>query len=143
MKITICSSLSFVNKIKEISEKLKNLNHEVLLPRTAELIIKGELTQDQINKEKGTEAFSHRIIKNDAIKFHCSKIKNSDSILVLNYDKNNVKNYIGGAVFLEIGFAHIFDKKIFLLNEIPEINYKDEILAVQPIILNGDLLKIK
>ena len=143
MKITICSSLAFVKEIKETSDNLIKLNHEVLLPKTAELIIKGELTQEQIDKEKGTEAFSNRIIKNDAIKVHCSKIKSSDAILVLNYDKNNVKNYIGGAVFLELGFAYIFDKKIFLLNDIPGISYKDEITAMSPIVLNGDLSKIK
>lgn len=41
-----------------------------------------------------------------------------------------------------MAFAHVLDKKIFLLNPIPEIPYKDEIVAMQPIILDGDLAKI-
>ncbi len=44
---------------------------------------------------------------------------------------------------MELGFAYVNDKKIFLLNPIPDLPYKEEIEAVQPIVLNGDLSKIK
>jgi len=46
--------------------------------------------------------------------------------LVVNPDKNNVANYIGGNVFLEMGYAHILKKKIFLYNDIPAMPYADE-----------------
>lgn len=82
-------------------------------------------------------------IENDYIKYHYNEIVNSDAVLVLNFDKNEIKNYIGGNTLIEMGNAYVLDKKIFLLNPIPEINYKDEIVAMQPIILNGDLEKIK
>ena len=68
----------------------------------------------------------------------------SDAILVLNYDKKGIKNYIGGNTLMEIGFAHILNKKIFLLNPIPDIDfYKSEIEATKPIILNGNLSNLK
>lgn len=76
------------------------------------------------------------------IKRYFQLIKESDGILVCNFEKNGIKNYIGGNTFLEMGLAYVLDKKIFLLNPIPEVNYKDEILAMEPIILNGDLEKI-
>jgi hypothetical protein len=58
-------------------------------------------------------------------------------------DKNGIKNYIGGNTFLEMGFAHVLNQKIFLLNPIPEIPfYKTEIEAMRPVVLNGDLAKI-
>jgi len=41
--------------------------------------------------------------------------------------------------FLEIAFAYVLNKKIFLLNPIPELAYTDEIIAMQPIIINNDL----
>lgn len=45
---------------------------------------------------------------------------------------------------MEIGFAHVLNQKVFLLNPIPDIPYyKIEIVAVQPIILNGDLSKVE
>ena len=41
---------------------------------------------------------------------------------------------------MEIGFAHVLNQKIFLLNPIPDIvYYKTEIEAVRPVILNGDI----
>jgi len=68
-----------------------------------------------------------------------SKAKESDAIIVINVDKNGIKNYIGGNTFLEMGFAYVLDKKLFLLNDIPKVNYKDEIVALKPIILNGNI----
>ncbi|HLD42241.1 MAG TPA: hypothetical protein VJB06_04335 [archaeon] len=143
MIITICSSLDFVSEINGISEKLKALGHQALLPRTAELVIKGEITQEKIKKEKESGEIVNRSIKHNSIKTHFEKIKNSDAILVLNFEKKGVKNYIGGAVFMEIGFAYGINKKIFLLNPVPDVSYKDEILAMQPVVLDGDLVKLK
>lgn len=70
-------------------------------------------------------------------------IKESEAILVTNYDKKGVTGYIGGNVFLEMGFAHVLDKKIFLLNEVPDVSYVDEIRAMQPMVINNDLSLIK
>jgi predicted RNA-binding protein with PUA domain len=53
-----------------------------------------------------------------------------------------VVGYIGGNSFLEVGFAHVLNKKIFLFNEIPDCLFKDELIAMQPIILGEDLKKI-
>ena len=57
-------------------------------------------------------------------------------------DAHNIDNYIGGNSFLEMGFAFVLEKKIYLLNQIPEIGYRDEIEAMNPIMLEGDLNKI-
>lgn len=43
-----------------------------------------------------------------------------DAVLTLNFDKNEKKNYIGGATFIEIYEAFMKNKKIYLYNEIPE-----------------------
>ncbi len=43
---------------------------------------------------------------------------------------------------MEMGFAYGLDKKIFLLNPVPDMPYKEEILAMQPTVLNGDLTKL-
>jgi len=78
------------------------------------------------------------------IKWWYNCIKNGDAILVCNFDKNGIKNYIGGNTLIEIGFAHVNDKKVFLLNPIPEeAPYVDEIKAMTGLVLNGDLTKIK
>lgn len=80
----------------------------------------------------------------DAIREFWRMMQGADAVLVLNLDKNGVKNYIGGNTLMEIGFAHVLDQKIFLLNPIPEMPYcRTEIEAVRPIVIGGDLAKIK
>jgi hypothetical protein len=64
-------------------------------------------------------------------------------VLIVNIDKAGIENYIGGNSFLELGFAHVLSKSVYLLNPVPVMLYTDEIKAMQPIILNGDLSKIK
>ena len=70
-------------------------------------------------------------------------IKEIDSVLVLNYTKNGKRNYIGGATFLEMYDAFRLGKTIYMINDIPENILKDEIIGMEPIILNGDLNLIK
>ncbi|MDD4289849.1 MAG: hypothetical protein PHH83_01060 [Patescibacteria group bacterium] len=142
MKLTICGSLDFTYEMDEIRKKLENFGFEVNIPPTAQRILNEEFTLDEIKLKKENGSFSQLAIENDAIKRYFNIIKDCDCVLVANYDKKLIKNYIGGAVFLEIGFAHILNKKIYLLNDIPEMIYTDEIKAMQPIILNGDLSKI-
>lgn len=144
MRITICGSIEFTPKIKEVATVLTEYGHKVNIPLTSQRIINGELSLEEFKKEKlhnGDGAF--RKIKDDVIRRYYNNIKNSDAIFVLNIEKNGIPNYIGGNTFLEIGFAHILNKPIYLYNDIPNVSYIDEIKAMQPIIINGDLKKIK
>jgi len=79
----------------------------------------------------------------DLIRNHFREIEKSEAILVLNYSKGRAKNYIGGNTLMEMGYAFYLNKKIFLLNPIPYQSYRDEIVAMQPKVLKGDLGKIK
>jgi len=136
MKIAICASMVFTERMIEIKQRLEELGHECFISEFAEAYI-GKSVED---KEKIT--IYHKNEK-DAIRLVYDKIKQSDAILVLNYDRRGVENYIGGNTLMEIGFAHILNKRIFLCNPIPEIEYyKSEIEAVRPVIINGDLSMI-
>lgn len=144
MKIVICASVDFTYKIKEVADLLLKTGHQIELPLYSLKILNGEVSLEEflkIKRKKGDIIF-RRKGGVDTIKRYFNFIKNSDAILVLNYDKNDIKNYIGGNTFLEMGFAHVLGKKIFLLNDIPNVPYKDEILEMQPLILGGDLSKI-
>jgi len=144
MKITICGSIEFTPKIKEVADILTKNGHEVDIPLTSQRIIDGEFTLEEFKKEKQQNQDGVlRKIKDNVIKRYYEIIKNTDSIIVINIEKNNIPNYIGGNTFLEIGFAHVLDKTIYLYNDVPDLSYTDEIKAMQPIILNGDLSKIQ
>jgi len=142
MKIAICGGLDFTYEIDELANRLRELSFEVSIPISSGKILKGEFLIDEIKREKESGKFADRAIRYDSIRAYWGIINQSDAILVANYDKKRIVNYIGGNSFLEMGFAHILGKKIFLLNEIPQMIYTDEIKAMQPVILNGDLSRI-
>jgi hypothetical protein len=79
----------------------------------------------------------------NVMKDHFDSIHHSNAILVLNYDKNGVKGYIGSSTLIEMGVAFFLNKKIFILNPQPNLPLKEEIEAMKPIDLDGKLENIK
>jgi predicted RNA-binding protein with PUA domain len=137
MKIIICGSMTTAKAMLSAKEKLVAMGHSATMP---------EFTEDYAQMESLDHVVSESAknkIEHDLIKRYYDKIKDGDAILVINEAKNGKVNYIGGNSFLEMGFAYVLNKKIFLLNPIPELSYTDEIIAMQPIIINGDLKKIE
>lgn len=149
MKICICSSMSFYKQFCILKEKLEEVGHTVYAPEV-EFEIKGDDTSvgAYFERHGGVNAFApnHEVWKKKgkAITKHFRKIDKSDCVLITNYEKKGVQNYIGGNTFLEIGYAFGNGKPIFILNELPkESAFKEEILGMQPTVLYGDLTKIK
>ncbi len=120
-------------KMVEIKNAMEKSGHKVLLPRHTEEYAKMKTSNHIHNKSVKNK------INNNLIRDYYNKIKNGDAILAVNENLNGISGYIGGNTFLEMGFAHVLNKKIFLLNEILEMGYKDEIVAVKPAVLKGDL----
>ena len=137
MKIIICGSMSSAAQMLDAEKELLQDNHEVVLPKHTK-----EYAEKVLAEETAHESTKNKI-EHDLIRDYFEKIKNADAVLIVNVDKKGIHNYIGGNSFLEMGFAHILNKPIFILNQIPEMIYTDEILAMQPVVLNGDLLKIQ
>ncbi|PIU29824.1 hypothetical protein COT07_04095 [Candidatus Woesearchaeota archaeon CG07_land_8_20_14_0_80_44_23] len=125
--------MAFAKEMLEIKQKLEKQNHVVIVPANTEKYANGII--DVENKWEKIEF--------DVICAYFEEIKKTDAILVINKDKNNIKNYIGGNSLIEIAFAHVLNKKVFLLNPVPQMDYSDEIEAMKPVILNGDLSKIR
>lgn len=144
MRIVICGSMAFASKMKSAKNRLAKDGHEVLVPEFIDKFIKvKELEMQAKASKRGTEGAKLKK-KHDLIRKHWEKIQKSDAILVLNYTKNKVKNYVGGNSFLEMGFAYVLGKRIYLLNPVPEQKFiKEEILAMESTVLNGNLSKIK
>lgn len=126
----------FSEKMLEVKKQLEKAGHRVFVSEFIDEFL-GKSNQEKVKmtlRQKRTH---------DVIGEHWQKIKKSDAIVVLNYDRKGIKNYIGGNTLMEIGFAHVLKKKIYLLYPIPNISYyKSEIAATKPIILNGDISKI-
>jgi len=135
MKITLCGSIKFFDNMIEIQKQLESNGHEVYRPIKVE------------NVDYFSEDGSSRIEAKKSLnlaKIHLDKIEASDAILVANYTKGDIENYIGASTFLEMAFAHYRGKKIFVLNPLPKQKYiDDELQAYDVIVLNSDLALIK
>lgn len=133
MKVVICGSMSASKEMLLARDALVDLGHNVTVPEnTAEYATMSSL--DKTVTESAREK-----AERDLIKGYFDTISNNDAILVVNVEKNKVAGYIGANAFLEMGFAHVLGKKIYLLNQYPKTWHTDEIQAMQPIILNGNL----
>lgn len=140
MKITILASSVFVKQMVEYRDKLIKLGHKVNLHEHYVSQANGGM-KDLVSRM----VVEHANVKKeyDYMRYHYKEILDSDAVIVLNFDRKGIKNYIGGNVLIELGQAYVNNKKIFLLNPIPDMEYKDEIEALEPIIINDDLSKIK
>lgn len=140
MKILVICSKKFYPKIEEVKEFLENKNIEVFLPNCYD-----DPTAEQKAWDLGVE--EHKKFKARMYKQSEDTISQMDAVLVLNLNKEKdgkvLKNYIGGATFLEMYDAFRLNKTIYLYNDIPEGMLYDEIQGFGPIVINGDLDLVK
>jgi hypothetical protein len=130
MIVTIYGSAKFAKEMIWAKNFLERKRHKVLLPEMAESFANGKVKLDNFKK------------KYNLIKKHFEEVEKGNIVLVLNYDRMGIKNYIGGNTFAEIAIAYYLNKPIYILNSVPEeLPYTEEIKAMDPIILNGDLEK--
>lgn len=135
MKIFICASKYNYDKVASIKNWLEKHGHVITVPNSYD-----EPMKEEEIKKISPEA--HQKWKATMIHLQKEKVMINDAILVLNFDKNGQTNYIGGATFLEIFRAFDTNKKIFMYNPVPDGILRDEILGMNPSIINGDLNKI-
>ncbi len=136
MKIAIVGSMSFAKDILEVKKELEKNGHNVSIPPD---------TYDCVNRPDLSDNLDF-VLKHDLLKKCLRRVEENDAVLVLNHEKNNIKGYIGGASLMEIGVAYHLNKKIYILNSLPdesELKYICEIKQAKPIILSGDLNKIE
>ena len=141
--VVICSSAAFYKQVIEVRNQLKKMGFKVLVPLTAgKMERSGDFDVAKV-KTWHVDAKAYKR-KTFLTKHHFKKIVDGDVVLVLNYEKNGKPGYIGGAVLMEMGIALHFNKKIFILNPIDEsVGYKEEILGMQPVILEGNLDRMR
>lgn len=137
MKFVICGSMKFSKEMVKLKERLSSFGFDdVAIPRNSEKYASGEL-----NSETSHESTRNKI-EGDLVRRYYNEIKEADAVIIANYDKEGIKDYVGGNAFLEAAFAHVLEKDLYFLFNIPEMSYTDELKALQPVILSDDLSKI-
>ena len=144
MKITVCGSIAFIKEMEWLANQLIELGHKAEFPPTKIPGEKGELIPalEYYKHKKALPAddkawiWKHHFQR---IKDHFDKVEWAEAILVANFDKNNIVGYIGPNTLMEMGLAFHLGKKIYLLNPIPELAWKEEILGMKPVVIEEDL----
>ena len=135
-KIFIICSKAFYGKIEPIERFLKEKGFEIYLPHTYK-------NPNAENEWYALGEKEHQKMKGLMFKKSRDLIKTMDAVLVLNFEKNGVPNYIGGSTFLEIYEAFMENKDIYLYHDIPNGLLYDEIHGFAPILINENLNLVK
>lgn len=125
--------MQFEQEMNEAEKKLQALGYETEKPNSVE------------GGPYGHSGGLDKIIelKQGFIREHFAKIDQSEGILVVNCDKKGITGYIGGNTLMEITYAFAQGLDIYTLFDLPtDISYVDEINAIEPIVLNGDVSNI-
>lgn len=130
MKIIICGSMQYESVMARIAKELMGRGYEVEQPNT---------TEGRAYEKDGN---ANAALKRGFINEHFAKIDTSEAILVVNEPKSGIDGYIGGNTLIEIAYAYSQGLDVFLLHQVPDLSYADEIRAMHPIVLGGDLGKI-
>ena len=129
--------MQFHQEMLEAKKLLESRGFTVYIPSGAYDKTKNEFYAGS-EEEKITFKIEH-----DLIHEHFHEIDKAAVILVLNYEKKSIPGYVGGNTFLEMGYAFGLEKKIYLLYPVPDMDYKVEMHAMKPLVLDGDLSKLQ
>ncbi len=146
MRITICSSLVFIDEVLRIKHELEALGHEVATPpatvpgRDGNPISVAEMYKIYKQADPNDPWVWNR--REISMHDHYQKIEWANVVLIVNVEKSGILGYIGMNTMMEMGLAFYLRKKIYLLNPIPDVSYREEILGMKPLVLNGDLKQL-
>ncbi|MFZ2299960.1 MAG: hypothetical protein WAW00_02410 [Candidatus Moraniibacteriota bacterium] len=147
MNITLCGSIAFIDEMDAVRKELESMGHTVEMPPLEIMDDNGRMipVKEYYALRKSVTDGTHWIWKKkaEAMRNHFDKVARAEAILVCNHDKNGIAGYVGANTLLEMGLAFHLKKPTYLLHSIPEVSYKEEILGMQPIVIDGDLKKIK
>lgn len=140
MKLTLCGSIAFINEMDTLRQKLEALGHEVKMPPMTGTDHHGNaissLEYYAIKKQVGDDLTHPFWAGHEArIRAHFDKVAWCDAVLIANYDKNGVAGYVGPNTLMEMGLAFFLRKKIFMLQPIPAVPWREEILGMKPVVI--------
>ena len=116
MKIVLASSRAFYEQMEQIKAELVKHGFEV----TASKDVPNDHTGNVM-----TKLFPI--------------LEEADAMLVLNYERHGIPGYIGVSVLIEMTYALWLGKKIYVLNELPDVDYREEIDLMGAEVIGEDL----
>lgn len=132
MKVFIIGNKKGSSDILKLQAKLKEIGFSIILSNG----------NDKLSLKSKCKTVAKLLKKDEMIKYNERIISAVDCVLVLNSRKNDIDNYIDGDTFLKMYDAFKLEKPIYLMHDISEGMFKNEIMDFNPIILNGNINRI-
>lgn len=129
--VALCGSMAHKALWLPLIDDLQDMGFSVSTPELSESIDWSTFSDEDIIREKG------RLIRR-----HIANIETAKAVLIANFDKHGVKNYVGSNTFLEMSVGFLLEKPIFLLNPVPKQDNYEELLALEPVVIHGDLSRL-
>jgi hypothetical protein len=127
-RLVICGSMTFYGYMIRTRDELTAYGVQTVLPEP----------ENHLAESLSDHHFED--VRRDLAFAHVRKIRNPRTfgILVSNFEKHGLSNYIGPSTFAEIAIAAAHGKRIFLLNEFPPV-YAEELEMWRAVPLRGRL----
>jgi hypothetical protein len=132
--------MSLAREMLEVSKILESQDHLSTLPPFTDK--SAAMKPDELKMVNAARK-AGKSIKYDFIMHYFREMKRNDAILVINKNLKGIDNYIGGNALIEMALAYVLRKKIFLLSPLPHMKYSEEMKAMKPVVLCGDVKSIK
>lgn len=130
--IALCGSMAHKAQWLPIIDELRAAGYTVSTPDLSESVDWSGMSDEQATIEKG------RLVRR-----HFANIERAKVVLVANFEKNGTEGYVGTNTLLEMGTGFVLEKPIYLYNPVPQQHGREEILALEPIVIHGDISKIE
>jgi hypothetical protein len=142
LTVALCASASFYEQMSTVQEQLEALGFIAIVP-TAATRMKANNDFDVTHYKTWFADPGDYDKKGELMRDHFNKVAASDAILVLNYEKHGVTNYIGPNVLTEMALMFYLQRPIFVLNELPDPTpFEEELKGMRPVILQGHVADI-
>lgn len=128
MRICICGSMSLIDRIEELGDRLRAAGHEVVTP------VRNEADQDWHRLPLDRQVAA----KAGFIDDHLDEIRRADAVLLANFAAKGVRGYVGANTLMEAAFAKALDIPVHLLDEPGPQPCQIEVLAIACQVLHGD-----
>lgn len=113
--------------MRSLASELDHFGYAVYLPND-------EKTDYQSLDESEQVELKQRFIDE-----HFTKIRDCDAVLIANYEKHGIPGYVGANTLMELAYAYALNKQINVLYPPGEQGCRLEVLALDPLILNGNI----
>jgi hypothetical protein len=128
MRVVICGSMAFYSEMLQVRRELDTHGVASVVPDPEDA------------SHTALSAESYAAFKQAAAEAHVRRIRHprTTGILVLNFLRHGIRDYIGPSTFAEIAVAHAAQKRIYILNGLPAM-YVEELRRWRVRCLGGEL----